>query len=238
MDSNNHTNIIDNPEHKYLYLCLVSLKSLVFFFILTLWLNLWSFNGRNSYIEDDIISIDGDVDEDFDSTLPNNKCQCQDNVCSGWDTIPVLLWTIIFHFFLDIDLIVNSDSAVWRWNIVGNTIFILSTLYCVIKLREYALHWGEQVSLESNERPRDDVIYTVPVLVLCLLLVVSIFVNDILIFFSLELTLLLILIIIVIVTIVLFPVTIYYLKAYNAYKDKKNFEKNFEKKKYNRYGTL
>jgi len=69
-------------------------------------------------------------------------------------------------------------------------------------------------------------------------LVVSIFVNDILIFFSLELTLLLILIIIVIVTIVLFPVTIYYLKAYNAYKDKKNFEKNFEKKKYNRYGTL
>ena len=221
MDSNNHTNIIDNPEHKYLFMCLVSLKSLVFFFILTLWLYLLSFNEGNSYTDDDMFSIDGD----FEPTPQKKKCQCQDNVCSGWDTIPVLLWTIIFHFFLDIDLIVNSDSAVWRWNIIGNTIFILATLYCIIKLREYALHWGEQVSLESNERPRDDVIYTVPVLVLCLLLVVSIFVNDILIFFSLELTLLLILIIIVIVTIVLIPVTIYYWKAYGAYKDKKKFEK-------------
>ena len=232
MVSNNHTNITDNTEHKYLYMCLVSLKSLVFFFILTLWLNLWSFNEGNSYTEDDITSIDGDSDEEFEPTLPNKKCQCQDNVCSGWNTIPVLLWAIILHFFLDIDLIVNYDSAVWRWNIIGNTIFILATLYCVIKLREYALHWGEQVSLESNERPRDDVIYTVPVLVLCLLLVVSVFVNDIIHFFSLELMLLLILIIIVIVTIVLFPVTIYYWKAYSAYKEKKKFVNH------QYYGTL
>lgn len=210
-----------------------------------MWLNLWSFDKDHHEVDDSdkVLSLDSiDVDDDFEPISTGKRCQCQfrENVCTGWKTIPVLLWAVILHFLLDVDVLVNSDSAIWRWNIIGNTIFLLSIFYSYLKLKEYVLHWDEEIPCESHERPRDEVIYTVPVLGLFLLLCATIFMIDIIDFVSLELAWLPMLIIIGVVAVIMIPTIIYYMRAVSVYRKKIQFKtkiKSTYSHLYDKYGT-